>query len=152
MRDLHRPRASMSSLEASVLTPTLPASSEVAYPSTTRDVTPPEACSRLTHLSMTLSERSILLAEDGPELVQKALHDEGGYRRIVLRPGEAYGELLGLHRHILPESDPQPMSRRRMIWTGIRAREPVKTSIQATSTSTPAEGPVASSLHTLTAW
>jgi len=48
--------------------------------------------------------------------------------------------------------DPHPMSRLRMIWTGIRASAPVKTSIQATSTSTPKEGPVASSLHTLTAW
>ena len=54
-------------------------------------------------------------AEDGPELVEETLDDEGGYRRIVFRLGEAYGELLGLHRDILSESDPQPMSRRRMI-------------------------------------
>src|SRR5215210_9506153 len=60
-RAVHRPRARRSSLEASVLTPTLPAISAFAYPSTTRDLTPPETCSREIHFSMTLSERSILL-------------------------------------------------------------------------------------------
>ena len=101
---------------------------------------------------MTLSERSILLPKTGLNWSRNPSTTRAAIAWIVIRPGEAYGELLGLHPDILPESDPQPMSRRRMIWTGIRASAPVNTRIQATSTSTPTEGPVASSLHTLTAW
>ena len=48
--------------------------------------------------------------------------------------------------------DPHPMSRLRMIWTGMSASATVKMSIHAMSTITPGEGPVANSLHTLTAW
>src|SRR5215204_4747017 len=43
-------------------------------------------------------------AEDGPELVQEPFDDEGGYSLLVIRPCQAYGKLLGLHRAILPES------------------------------------------------
>jgi hypothetical protein len=38
-----------------------------------------------------------------PELVQESFHDEGGDSLVIIRPGEAYGELLGLHMTILPE-------------------------------------------------
>src|SRR5215212_6318479 len=41
-----------------------------------------------------------------PELVQEPFHDEGGDSLIVIWPGETYGELLGLHRIILPEFRP----------------------------------------------
>src|SRR5919107_1240987 len=45
-------------------------------------------------------------SEDVPELVQEPFHDEGRDSLVVIRPGQANGELLGLHRAILPESRP----------------------------------------------
>src|SRR5215203_4614960 len=112
---------------------------------------PPEVCSRRIQRSITLSERSILPPKTclnwsrNPSTTRAAIAwSSSGRARRTVNCSASIGTSY-------QSPDLQPMSRLRMIWTGIKASAPVNTRIQATSTSTPTEGPVASSLHTLTA-